>query len=216
MKLALFDLDHTLLNTDSDHSWGEFLVNEGLVDPVRHRQMNDQFYEDYKAGQLDPIAYNEFVFEFLTQHSDDELHVLHQRFMQNVIAPQMRPEGAKTIQAHLSLGHTVVGITATSDFITTPIFNAFDIHNVIATRAEYINGRYTGKVAGVPCYQEGKITRLNEWLAGQEVEESWAYSDSINDRTLLEHATHPIAVNPDDRLLALAQEKGWRIADWSL
>lgn len=216
MKLALFDLDHTLLNTDSDHSWGEFLVNEGLVDPVRHRQMNDQFYEDYKAGQLDPIAYNEFVFEFLTQHSDDELHVLHQRFMQNVIAPQMRPEGAKTIQAHLSLGHTVVGITATSDFITTPIFNAFDIHNVIATRAEYINGRYTGKVAGVPCYQEGKITRLNEWLAGQEVEESWAYSDSINDRALLEHATHPIAVNPDDRLLALAQEKGWRIADWSL
>ena len=216
MKLALFDLDHTLLNTDSDHSWGEFLVNEGLVDLVRHRQMNDQFYEDYKAGQLDPIAYNEFVFEFLTQHNDDELHVLHQRFMQNVIAPQMRPEGAKTIQAHLSLGHTVVGITATSDFITTPIFNAFDIHNVIATRAEYINGRYTGKVAGVPCYQEGKITRLNEWLAGQEVEESWAYSDSINDSALLEHATHPIAVNPDDRLLALAQEKGWRIVDWSL
>jgi len=216
MKLALFDLDHTLLNTDSDHSWGEFLVNEGLVDPVRHRQMNDQFYEDYKAGQLDPIAYNEFVFEFLTQHSDDELQALHQRFMQNVIAPQMRPEGAKTIQAHLSLGHTVVGITATSDFITMPIFNAFDIHNVIATRAEYVDGRYTGKVAGVPCYQEGKITRLNEWLAGQEVEESWAYSDSINDRALLEHATHPIAVNPDERLLALAQEKGWRIADWSL
>ncbi|WP_269914470.1 HAD family hydrolase [Acinetobacter sp. HY1485] len=216
MKLALFDLDHTLLNTDSDHSWGEFLVNEGLVDPVRHRQMNDQFYEDYKAGQLDPIAYNEFVFEFLTQHSDDELQALHQRFMQNVIAPQMRPEGAKTIQAHLSLGHTVVGITATSDFITMPIFNAFDIHNVIATRAEYVDRRYTGKVAGVPCYQEGKITRLNEWLAGQEVEESWAYSDSINDRALLEHATHPIAVNPDERLLALAQEKGWRIADWSL
>ena len=217
MKLALFDLDNTLLNIDSDHAWGEFLISEGLVDPVRHRQINDQFYEDYKAGKLDPIAYNEFVFEFLTQHSDEELKALHDRFMQTVIAPQMRPEGAKIIQAHLSLGHTVVGITATSDFITTPIFHAFGIHQIIATQAEYVDGHYTGKVVGVPCYQTGKITRLESWLAMQEapVEEAWAYSDSINDRALLEYATHPIAVNPDDQLLALAQEKGWRIADWS-
>ena len=217
MKLALFDLDNTLLNIDSDHAWGEFLISEGLVDPVRHRQINDQFYEDYKAGKLDPIAYNEFVFEFLTQHSDEELKALHDRFMQTVIAPQMRPEGAKIIQAHLSLGHTVVGITATSDFITTPIFHAFGIHQIIATQAEYVDGHYTGKVVGIPCYQTGKITRLESWLAMQEapVEEAWAYSDSINDRALLEYATHPIAVNPDDQLLALAQEKGWRIADWS-
>lgn len=217
MKLALFDLDNTLLNIDSDHAWGEFLISEGLVDPVCHRQINDQFYEDYKAGKLDPIAYNEFVFEFLTQHSDEELKALHDRFMQTVIAPQMRPEGAKTIQAHLSLGHTVVGITATSDFITTPIFHAFGIHQIIATQAEYVDGHYTGKVVGVPCYQTGKITRLESWLAMQEapVEEAWAYSDSINDRALLEYATHPIAVNPDDQLLTLAQEKGWRIADWS-
>lgn len=216
MKLALFDLDHTLLNTDSDHAWGEFLIQEGLVDPVHHQKMNDAFYEDYKAGQLDPIAYNEFVFEFLTKHSDDELCVLHQRFMQNVIAPQMRPQGAKAIQAHVSLGHTVVGITATSDFITTPIFNAFGITHVIATRAEYVDGRYTGKVAGVPCYQEGKLTRLEQWLNGQEVTESWAYSDSMNDRFLLEYATHAIAVNPDDKLKQLALEKHWELADWSI
>ena len=127
MKLALFDLDHTLLNTDSDHSWGEFLVNEGLVDPIRHRQMNNQFYEDYKAGQLDPIAYNEFVFEFLTQHDLAELQQLHQQFMQKVIRAQMRPQGFAAIEKHRAAGHALVGITATSDFITAPIFHEFGI-----------------------------------------------------------------------------------------
>ena len=212
MKLALFDLDHTLLNTDSDHSWGEFLVNEGLVDPVRHRQINDQFYEDYKAGQLDPIAYN----EFLTQHDMTYLTDLHLSFMQKVIRPKMRPEGFKTIQKHQDAGHAIVGITATSDFITAPIFREFGITEIIATNAELIDGQYTGKVVNVPCYQQGKITRLNQWLAGRDVTESWAYSDSINDRFLLEYADHAIAVNPDDRLDALAKEQGWDIQDWSI
>ena len=185
MKLALFDLDHTLLNTDSDHSWGEFLVNEGLVDPVHHRQMNDQFYEDYKAGQLDPIAYNEFVFQFLTRHDNAYLTELHQLFMQKVIRPQMRPQGFVAIEHHKALGHEIVGITATSDFITAPIFREFGITNIIATNAEVVEGAYTGKVAGLPCYQQGKLLRLDQWLDGRQVNESWAYSDSINDRFLL-------------------------------
>lgn len=216
MKLALFDLDHTLLNTDSDHSWGEFLVNEGLVDPVHHRQMNDKFYEDYKAGQLDPIAYNEFVFEFLTQNTPEVLTELHALFMQKVIRPQMRPKGFDAIQKHQDLGHEIVGITATSDFITAPIFRAFGITEIIATTAEVQQGKYTGKVAGTPCYQQGKLVRLEQWLAGRNVEESWAYSDSINDRFLLEYATHPIAVNPDDRLEKLAKAQNWQIQDWSI
>lgn len=216
MKLALFDLDHTLLNTDSDHSWGEFLVNEGLVDPVHHRQMNDKFYEDYKAGMLDPIAYNEFVFEFLTQHSNQYLTDLHQLFMQKIIRPQMRQKGFDAIQKHKDLGHAIVGITATSDFITAPIFREFGINEIIATNAEVKDGNYTGKVAGTPCYQQGKLVRLEQWLAGREVDESWAYSDSINDRFLLEYATHAIAVNPDDRLEQLAKEQGWQIQDWSI
>lgn len=216
MKLALFDLDHTLLNTDSDHSWGEFLVNEGLVDPVHHRQMNDKFYEDYKAGMLDPIAYNEFVFEFLTQHSNHYLTDLHQLFMQKIIRPQMRQKGFDAIQKHKDLGHAIVGITATSDFITAPIFREFGINEIIATNAEVKDGNYTGKVAGTPCYQQGKLVRLEQWLAGREVDESWAYSDSINDRFLLEYATHAIAVNPDDRLEQLAKEQGWQIQDWSI
>ena len=216
MKLALFDLDHTLLNTDSDHSWGEFLVNEGLVDPVHHRAMNDKFYEDYKKGQLDPYAYNEFVFQFLTQHDHDYLTELHQLFMQKVIRPQMRPEGFKAIQCHKDAGHEIVGITATSDFITAPIFREFGITEIIATNAEVIDGKYTGKVTNIACYQQGKLTRLNQWLAGRGVTESWAYSDSINDRFLLEYADHAIAVNPDDRLEALAKEQGWEIQDWSI
>ncbi|WP_180104570.1 HAD family phosphatase [Acinetobacter sp. YH12108] len=216
MKLALFDLDHTLLNTDSDHSWGEFLVNEGLVDPVHHRAMNDKFYEDYKKGQLDPYAYNEFVFQFLTQHDHDYLTELHQLFMQKVIRSQMRLEGFKAIQRHKDAGHEIVGITATSDFITAPIFREFGITEIIATNAEVIDGKYTGKVTNIACYQQGKLTRLNQWLAGRGVTESWAYSDSINDRFLLEYADHAIAVNPDDRLEALAKEQGWEIQDWSI
>ena len=216
MKLALFDLDHTLLNTDSDHSWGEFLVTEGLVDPIYHRQMNDKFYNDYKASRLDPIAYNEFVFDFLTKHDQTYLKELHDLFMQKVIRPQMRPKGFSAIEKHRALGHVLVGITATSDFITAPIFNAFGITQVIATSAEVIDGKYTGKVTGVPCYQQGKLVRLEQWLAGREVTESWAYSDSINDRFLLEYATHAIAVSPDAELAQLAKEKGWAIQDWSL
>ena len=216
MKLALFDLDHTLLNTDSDHSWGEFLVNEGLVDPVRHRAMIDKFYEDYKAGQLDPIAYNEFVFEFLTQHDNTYLIELHEQFMHKVIRPQMRPEGFAAIEKHRDAGHALVGITATSDFITAPIFREFGISEIIATNAEVVEGKYTGKVINTPCYQKGKLTRLDQWLAGRDVSESWAYSDSINDRFLLEYADHAIAVNPDDRLEALAKEQAWEIQDWSI
>lgn len=214
MKLALFDLDHTLLSTDSDHSWGEFLVNQGLVDAVRHRQKNDQFYEDYKAGQLDPIAYNEFVFEFLHQHDDEYLTALHQKFLETVIRPHMRADGFKAIEYHKQQGHTILGITATSDFITVPIFKAFGIDDVLATNAEYVNGRYTGKVAGIPCYQQGKLQRLAQWLAGREVSESWAYSDSFNDRFLLDYATHAIAVCPDERLQQLAVEQGWTVQMW--
>lgn len=216
MKLALFDLDHTLIDTDSDHSWGEFLVTEGLVDPAYHRQMNDKFYEDYKAGCLDPIAYNEFVFEFLTKNSRDRLNELHACFMQKVIRPMMRTEGLKMIQHHQQLGHEIIGITATSDFITAPIFHEFGIKHVIATTAEQKDGIYTGKVAGTPCFQEGKLIRLKQWLDGQTITESWAYSDSFNDRFLLEYVDHATAISPDKKLIELANEKGWPILDWSL
>ena len=136
--------------------------------------------------------------------------------MQKVIRAQMRPEGFKAIQRHMDAGHQLVGITATSDFITAPIFREFGITEIIATNAEVVDGQYTGKVINIPCYQQGKLARLDQWLAGREVTESWAYSDSINDRFLLEYADHAIAVNPDDRLEKLAQEQSWEIQDWSI
>ena len=126
------------------------------------------------------------------------------------------PEGFAAIQKHRDAGHELVGITATSDFITAPIFREFGISEIIATNAEVVEGKYTGKVINTPCYQKGKLTRLDQWLAGRDVSESWAYSDSINDRFLLEYADHAIAVNPDDRLEALAKEQAWEIQDWSI
>ncbi|WP_171258418.1 HAD family hydrolase, partial [Acinetobacter baumannii] len=134
------------LNTVSDHAWGEFLDNEGLVDPVHHRQMNDKVYEDYKAGQLDPQADNEFVFGFLKKHENNYLTELHQWFMEKVILPQMRPKGFDEIKKHQDLAHTIVGITATSDFITAPIFREFGITEILATNAAVADGKYTGKV----------------------------------------------------------------------
>ena len=136
--------------------------------------------------------------------------------MHKAIRPQVRPEGFKAIQRHKDAGHALVGITATSDFITAPIFREFGITEIIATNAEVVDGRYTGKVINIPCYQQGKLARLDQWLAGREVTESWAYSDSINDRFLLEYADHAFAINPDDRLDILAKAQGWEIQDWSI
>lgn len=217
MQLALFDLDHTLLAIDSDHAWGEFLISQGLVDAQQHRQTNDRFYADYQAGRLDAVAYNEFVFGFLAGREPAELDALHQHFMQQVIRPNMRAPGQAAIDQHRAQGHTVVGITATSDFITVPIFAAFGIpaDHVIATQAEKSGERYTGRVKGLPTYQRGKLIRLEQWLDGRQVTQSWAYSDSINDRFLLDYADHAIAVNPDEQLHALALQQSWAVVDWS-
>lgn len=218
MKLALFDLDHTLLNIDSDHAWGEFLISKHLVDAARHRQKNDQFYQDYLAGTLDAVAYNEFVFEFLSQHDMNYLKQIHDEFMQEIIQPAMRPKGQAAIARHQQLGHHVVIITATNAFVTRPIANAFGVADLIASEPEILDNRYTGRLKGEPCFQVGKLHHLERWLAEQDsaVEESWGYSDSFNDRFLLEHVNHAIAVNPDTRLHAHALAHAWHVEDWSL
>ena len=216
MKLALFDLDHTLLNIDSDHAWGEFLIAQSLVDEVSHRARNDQFYEDYKAGTLDAVAYNEFVFEFLSQHDVAYLAGLHEQFMQQVIRPQLRPQGQAAIDRHRAAGHEIVIITATNAFVTAPIAAAFGVDQLIASQPERVNGRYTGRLQGKPCFQAGKLHHLQAWLAGRMPSESWGYSDSFNDLPLLTFVDHPIAVNPDTRLHAHALAHGWAVEDWSL
>ncbi|MEC7118795.1 MAG: HAD family hydrolase [Pseudomonadota bacterium] len=216
MQLALFDLDHTLLNLDSDHAWGEFLIAQALVDVAAHRRRNDQFYEDYKAGTLDAVAYNEFVFEFLSQHDVADLADLHQQFMHQVIEPALRPLGRAAIARHRAAGHEIVIITATNAFVTAPIAAAFGVEHLLASQPEMQQGRYTGKLVGEPCFQIGKLHHLERWLAGRALTESWAYSDSFNDLPLLNAVDHPVAVNPDARLHAHALAHHWPVEDWSI
>lgn len=217
MTLAIFDLDNTLIAGDSDHLWGEFLVQQGLVDKETFKAKNDQFYQDYLAGELDIFAYQKFVLGFLAQHSLVELANWHQQFMDENITPILLPKAFELIAKHREQGHFIMIITATNDFITAPIADAFAVDHLIAVTAERDEyGGYTGNVAGTPSFHEGKIIRLNEWLAenpSYSMEGSYFYSDSHNDLPLLNLVDHPVAVNPDKKLTAVAQEKGWPIMD---
>lgn len=217
MTLAIFDLDNTLIAGDSDHLWGEFLVQQGLVDKETFKAKNDQFYQDYLAGELDIFAYQKFVLGFLAQHSLVELANWHQQFMDENITPILLPKAFELIAKHREQGHFIMIITATNDFITAPIADAFAVDHLIAVTAERDEyGGYTGNVAGTPSFHEGKITRLNEWLAenpSYSMKGSYFYSDSHNDLPLLNLVDHPVAVNPDEKLAAVAQEKGWPIMD---
>lgn len=211
MKLAIFDLDNTLIAGDSDHAWGEFLVAQGLVDSVWYKAQNDKFYADYCTGQLDIIAYSEFVFGFLAQHDMPYLQQLHQQFMAQVIQPLMLPKAQALIQQHRAAGDYLLIITATNRFITQPIGEVLGISELLATEPKFENGRYTGKVEGTPCYKEGKITRYQAWLAAKNMrfEQVYFYSDSHNDLPLLSIVDTPVVVDPDDTLKHYAEQHSW-------
>jgi HAD superfamily hydrolase (TIGR01490 family) len=211
MKLAIFDLDNTLIAGDSDHAWGEFLVAQGLVDGVWYKAQNDKFYADYCTGQLDIIAYSEFVFGFLAQHDMLYLQQLHQQFMAQVIQPLMLPKAQALIQQHRAAGDYLLIITATNRFITQPIGESLGISELLATEPKFENGRYTGKVEGIPCYKEGKITRYQAWLAAKNMrfEQVYFYSDSHNDLPLLSIVDTPVVVDPDDTLKHYAEQHSW-------
>ena len=214
LTLALFDLDNTLIAGDSDHLWGEFLVQNNLVDTTAYQRQNDQFYQDYKEGQLDIHAYLNFALAPLAQWDNNKLDQLHQQFMQSSIAPIMLPKAQALIESHRARGHTLVVITATNRFVTAPIVKTLGIEHLIASEAEIQNGRYTGRTTDTPCYKEGKVTRLNQWLEqnpAHSLEGSYFYSDSASDIPLLEQVTHPIAVDPDDRLARYAKAQHWEM-----
>lgn len=213
MTLAIFDLDNTLLAGDSDHAWGEFLVSRGLVDGVWYKAQNDRFYADYCRGELDIIAYSEFVFGVLVKEQHATLATWHRDFMREQVSRMILPKGRELLQKHREAGHRLLIITATNRFITAPIAAELGVDDLIATEPEQKDGRYTGKVAGIPCYQHGKIERLTQWLAetGESAEGCWFYSDSRNDIPLLEYATHPVAVDPDEALRAHAVSRGWPV-----
>ncbi len=216
MALALFDLDNTLLADDSDFLWGCFLVEKGLVDKSTYDAANQRFYAEYKQGTLDIFKFLTFSLKPLTQFSMLELSVLHSEFMEKHIKSAMTAKGMAQIQQHRDKGDFVVIITATNRFVTEPIAKAFSVDALIATEPEIINGRYSGQVAGTPCFQGGKITRLNQWLinTSHDLKESTFYSDSHNDLALLEKVTTPIAVDPDDELKATALARNWEICSF--
>jgi HAD superfamily hydrolase (TIGR01490 family) len=213
LKIAIFDLDNTLLAGDSDYLWGEFLVEQGLVDGEAYRRENDRFYEEYKAGTLDIYEFLAFSLKPLSEHDIGYLTQLHRQFMDKKIKPIMLPAAFALIQKHKDADMTPIIITATNRFVTEPIARAFGVDTIIATEPEFLNNRYTGKVAGIPCFRQGKVERLNQWLqqSGLNLKESWFYSDSHNDIPLLSLVSHPVAVDPDQALKQHAQQHGWEI-----
>ena len=216
MDLAIFDLDNTLLAGDSDYQWGEFLIDIGVVERAAHASINDQFYADYKVGKLDINAFLEFQLKPLSQNPRATLDAWHRLFMAQKIQPMMTEKSKALVEKHRANGDLLLIITATNSFVTGPIATAFGIPNLIGTDPEEVNGEFTGRVIGTPSFQQGKITRLNEWLLarGQTLSDfgtTWFYSDSHNDLPLMKLVDQPIAVNPDPLLEAYANDHAWPI-----
>lgn len=213
MTLAIFDLDNTLLRGDSDHAWGQFLVENGVVDGEQYARENERYYAQYRNGTLDIHEFLAFALRPLAMHDLETLRAWHRRFMREKIRPMITASARALVESHRARGHTLVVITATNSFVTGPIAAEFGVPHLIATEPELRDGRFTGNVRGVPCYREGKVTRLEAWLAGhgETLEGSWFYSDSHNDLPLLRIVDHPVAVNADEILLAEAEAHAWRV-----
>jgi HAD superfamily hydrolase (TIGR01490 family) len=214
LNLALFDLDNTLLAGDSDYNWSLFLIRQGLLDAKTHHDRNEQFYQDYKNGSLDIIEFLKFQLVPLSQHKKKFLDELHLKYMEEVIRPMMTVKAQELVDQHKAAGDLCVVITATNSFVTKPIATAYGIENLIGSDPEMKDGEYTGGVSGTPSFQEGKVTRIKEWLANQgksldDFEKSYFYSDSHNDLALMKIVSDPVAVNADDILSTYAKEQGW-------
>jgi HAD superfamily hydrolase (TIGR01490 family) len=214
MRLALFDLDNTLLSGDSDFEWAQFLIIKGVLDREVYEARNLEFYEQYKAGTLDIHAFLDFQLKPLSRHPRAQLEEWHREFMAIRIRPLCLPKARALVDRHREAGDTCVIITATNRFVTAPIAREFGVEHLIATEPEEIGGEFTGRVEGTPCFREGKVVRLTEWLAARgmrlsDVESSHFYSDSHNDLFLLERVSHPVAVDADPELARIAAARGW-------
>jgi HAD superfamily hydrolase (TIGR01490 family) len=213
MALALFDLDNTLLDGDSDYLWGCFLVERGVVDGETYQRENQRFYEQYLAGCLDIREFLRFQLQPLATHTRHQLEQWREQFLSDKIDPILLPKARALLEKHRQQGDELLIITATNRFITGPIADRYAVSHLLATEPEMRGGEYTGGVNGTPCFQDGKVECLQRWLdeRGQTLAGSWFYSDSHNDLPLLERVEHPVAVDPDDKLEALAQERGWPV-----
>jgi HAD superfamily hydrolase (TIGR01490 family) len=216
MRLALFDLDNTLLACDSDYEWGQFLVDRGVLERETYEAQNRVYYDQYVAGTLDIHEYLGFALRPLAEHTGPELARWHTAFMRERIMPAITPQARALVRKHLEDDDLCAIITATNSFVTSPIAREFGVEHLIATEPETRDGRFTGRVAGTPCFRDGKVRRLDEWLAGLgrrlgDFAQSTCYSDSHNDLPLLERVKQPVAVDPDPQLAAEAGKRGWPV-----
>ncbi len=217
MNLCLFDLDHTLLPLDSDHEFGEFLIRQGLADAVEYRQRNDGFYQQYCNGTLVLGEYIQFTTSIWREMDVAGQQALQQAFMDEVVFPALKPQAIELVEQHRAMGDLIAIVTATNEFVTRPIADAFNVPELLAVKlVRDSQGRVTGDIDGVPSFREGKITRVEQWLAQQgrqltDFDRVSFYSDSPNDLPLLERANDPVATNPSPALEAVARERGWRI-----
>ncbi len=222
LKLALFDLDHTLIPLDSDYAWGVFTTNLGWTDPDEFLRRNDAFYAAYQTGTLDIHEYVRFATEAVRRQGAERAAQGHAEFMRAVITPAIQPQALSLVQQHRAAGDTLLMVTATNEFVTRPIAQAFGVDELLAVELERDaapdgTGWLTGEIVGIPTFREGKVARMEQWLAQRQL--GWGdvqatfYSDSINDLPLLEKVSQPVATNPDDKLRAIATQRGWRILD---
>lgn len=219
-NLAIFDLDHTLITTDSDNAWPKFMIEKGLLDAKYAATQNEKFYQDYQNGHLNIHEFIAFQVEPLKAFNQEELTILHQEFIKKYIEKHITAMAKMLVDSHRDAGDELLVISSTNEFIITPICHRFGIQNIIGTKLETDNkGQFTGKIIGVPSLQAGKIKRLDEWLKNRgETRQSYGkiyfYSDSKNDLPLLKEVSDPVAVNPDETLLAYAQQHGWPVLNF--
>ena len=216
MELVLFDLDNTLLDGDSDYEWAQFLIEQGVLERAKYEQRNQDFFDQYKAGRLDIYAFLDFQLAPLAQYPRTQLDAWHLQFMAQKILPKISAAARRLVSRSLQGENLCAIVTATNSFVTAPIAREFGVPHLVATEPEQIGGRFTGKVSGTPCFREGKVTRVEQWLAAQgrrwvDFSGSRFYSDSHNDLPLLERVTHPIAVRPDHPLKQAALARGWEV-----
>lgn len=215
MALAIFDLDHTLLSGDSDYLWGEYMVANKIVDADVYQRENKTFLEDYLKGDLDNEVYLKFALKPLTQYSMVRLYAWRNDYVRHWIQPIIAKGTQALLDKHRAQGDELIIISATNLFITAPISKLLGIDQILSTEPEIINNQYTGRYLGTPTFKEGKVTVLNEWLKNSKhsLDDSYFYSDSINDLPLLEQVATPVAVNPDEKLFNIATQRGWQILD---
>lgn len=216
MTLTLFDLDNTLLAGDSDYEWGQFLIARGVLSRSAYEAQNARFFEQYQAGTLDIHQYLGFALRPLAAHTPEDLGRWHEDFMRERVRPMLLPRALELVARHLAAGELCAVVTATNSFVTAPIARELGVSHLVATEPERVAGRFTGRLAGTPCFREGKLRRVDEWLAGlgrrfDDFADSRFYTDSHNDMPLLARVRHPVAVDPDAQLAAEAARRGWPV-----